>query len=115
MGILALAACRPLDPIEPGSTPPAPERHSAGVVTATYRLTDADVSAVVHGVSVARQLPVSHPIGVTRLSQAQFVERLLHRRDDGKPAQGLTEESAFLVGFDFVPPPDRRHGIASIA
>ncbi len=112
VALLALAGCRPPEAVEPEggvgvASPPATESRS-------FRLTNEDIDAVVRGVSAARQLPVSHPVGVTRLSQAKFVERLLGRRDADKGAQDLTEESAFLVGFDFVPAPGQRKGLASV-
>jgi hypothetical protein len=72
------------------------------------------VDAVVRGVSAARQLAPKRPVSVVRLDPRAFTERLLGRPGDKPAREGLSAESAFLLGFDFLPRPGERAGIATM-
>jgi hypothetical protein len=108
--ILFAAACG--GPVVRGTS--APPARASSAPAPTFALTDADVEIVVRGVSVARQLAPRRAISVTRLEQRRFVEQLLSRRDSKAASEELTPEAAFLVGFDFVPPPSKRGGVATM-
>lgn len=85
---------------------------------ATYVVTDDDVAEIVKDVSTARQLAVSRPIAVERLDRKRFVAQLLEGEgqdgDDDAAPNELTQESAFLVGFDFMPEPSKRKPVATM-
>jgi hypothetical protein len=96
---VAQSAPAPVEPAEP-----APR----------FEISDQDIALLVRDVSAARQLPPTHPVAVTRLARAPFLARLLERRGGAEPAGKLSEESAFLLGFDFVPDPSQRARVASL-
>jgi hypothetical protein len=90
----------------------APQPAEAPPPAPTFTLSDGDVEGVVRQVSAARQLSPKHPVAVTRLDHAHFVERLVGGRAAGAESAALSRESAFLLGFDFLPQPAKRAGIA---
>lgn len=84
---------------------------SAPVAAAkTFVLDDHDVAEILRDTSAARQLAPTKPIPVVRLDRRSFVEHLLA----GRHSTTLTPDAAFLVGFDFVPQPGKRGGVARI-
>jgi hypothetical protein len=108
--LLLLAGCsaRPRAAAAPGEpAKPAAEQR-------TFTLADQAVEEVVRSVSAARQLSPKRPVAVERLDQRRFVERLLAGRDAKASGGGLSEESAFLLAFDFIPQPGKRGGIATV-
>ena len=114
LGALVLATACGGSAKQGTSAPSEPASQAPSTPRPTFVLTDEDVGTVVHHVSVARQLPPRHPIAVARLEHRKFVEQLLSRREPRDASEGLTPESAFLVGFDFVPPPSKRSAIAGL-
>lgn len=106
--LLLAASCGP----RPTASRPAPE---ASPPSPAFALEDRDIDGVIRLVSAARQLQPKRPIDVVRLDQARFVQRLLGGRAAQKePGDALTPEAAFLLGFDFLPEPSKRAGIATI-
>ena len=99
------------------TTPAAPE----GLVTGsappprTFVLDDRQIEETLRESSAARQLAPKRPVAVERLELEQFVARLLGPSESAQPqGPALTQEAAFLLGFDFVPQPGTRAGVASI-
>jgi hypothetical protein len=90
-----------------------------GAPTAKLRLTDADAEKIVHEVAIARQLTPTRPVAIVRVDHARFIDHLLHDANGesggtgGSNPNALSPEAAFLLAFDFVPPPGQRGGIAS--
>ncbi|NUP12562.1 MAG: hypothetical protein HOW73_41490 [Polyangiaceae bacterium] len=76
-------------------------------------LSDEEVRDIIRTTSEARSLPAKREIAVVRLPEKEYREDVAKRyRDDAKPDEASASD-AFLVGFDFLPPPDKRVGIAS--
>jgi hypothetical protein len=112
--LLAAAGCVTATPptqLHPKTT----AAHVAAAATAkTYEITDKDVDDIVQEVSVARQLAPTKTVAVQRLDAAAFAERVAGEVEAPESApEGLSQESAFLVGFDFLPAPSQRGGLAS--
>lgn len=83
----------------------------------TFALDDHEVEEIVRDSSAARQLAPTKTIPVVRLDRKAFVERLLGGPSKEAKAEEdpkLTADAAFLLGFDFVPQPGKRAGVASI-
>jgi hypothetical protein len=95
------------------SSPPEAGR-AAPVQGPTLVLADRDVEEVVRNTAVARQLQPKKPVTVERLGLQRFVARLMGSRERDAEKAGLTQEAAFLLGFDFVPEPGKRAGVASV-
>jgi hypothetical protein len=89
-----------------GSTAPAARGRLA--------LSDRDVENIVRDTSGARQLPPKRPVAVARVGLDTFRARLLGHHEQGGEGDKLTQEAAFLLGFNFVPQPNKRAGIASL-
>lgn len=85
----------------PGAAPPA--------------LDAATIQKVIEEVAAARQLPVTRPIDVSLLERAEFLAALEPSPASAAEAAELSPEAAFLLGFDFVPPPGARGGIRTVA
>jgi hypothetical protein len=81
----------------------------------TYEITDADVDEIVREVSVARQLAPTRPVAVERLDAKHFSQRVASHAppSDDAAATGLSADDAFLLGFDFMPEPDKRAHVAT--
>lgn len=94
-----------------GAPPEAPQARGSH---RTFKLGDAAVDQVVRSVSAARQLAPKRPVAVTRLDRERFVKHLLGAPEAKHDGAALTPEAAFLLGFDFIPQPGKRSGIASI-
>jgi hypothetical protein len=82
------------------------------------RLTDAEAEKIVREVAAARQLTPTRPVAVVRVDHERFIDHLLHdgsgeNGGENTKANALSPEAAFLLAFDFVPPPGQRAGIAS--
>lgn len=108
---LLAARCSP----QVASTLPGPEPGIASLPSGGFALVDRDVDGVVRTVTAARQLPPKKPIQIVRLDQRAFVERLLAGRNaKGHSEAELSTEAAFLLGFDFIPQPDKRAGISTM-
>lgn len=113
---LALGCGGPRPPGGPMEAAPAPaEDGRPAAPKRAFTLTDAAIDALVQQVSAARQVPPRRPVKITRLDPKPFVAHLLHGRQAKPAGAGLTEESAFLLGFNFVPEPGKRGGISSMS
>ena len=75
-------------------------------------LSEHDVDAVPRSVAVARQLPARREIQVERVKERAF-RALLREESPAVDESGLSPRAAFLLGFDFVPPPSERARLAS--
>jgi hypothetical protein len=91
---------------------PQPEPAGKPAEARVFTLEDRDIEEIVRDGSAARQLQPKRPVAVERLDRRRFAERLLGPRAPAAPATDLTEESAFLLGFDFLPRPDKRAGVS---
>lgn len=96
-----------------------PRREAMGPLGAidekpTFTLTTADIESVVSGVSAGRQLPVTRPVSIERLGPKAFFDRYIQGRTPTQAATSLTAESAFLIGFDFLPEPSKRTALPTI-
>ena len=87
----------------------------AGPTAGRFALTDHDVEEIVRDSSAARQIAPKKPVAVVRLDIQKFRERLAGGHDDKQGGDKLSQEAAFLLGFDFVPQPGKRGGIATIS
>jgi hypothetical protein len=112
--VFTAVACGGVPPVHSTTTGArlAPEK---ATTAKAYEITDADVDEIVREVSVARQLAPTHPVAVERLDPKRFRERVANgagAADEPSPA-GLSPDDAFLLGFDFMPQPDKRAHVAT--
>lgn len=97
----------------------APKPRAAGPPTteasqpALPALTQDDVQRIVASVSGARSLMLERPVQVELLTPEAYRRELSQRIDEGGEEADGTFDEAFLVGFDFLPPPDKRQGLAT--
>jgi hypothetical protein len=97
------------------STPEGPPGKAPATAGKTFALDDRDVEEIVRESSAARQLAPMKPVAIERLEIRAFVARLLGAPSAAKPGgPELTQEAAFLIGFDFVPQPGKRAGVATV-
>jgi hypothetical protein len=111
------------------NAPPSPGSPASPGAAGALALTDADVEAIVGDTGAARQLQAKRPVEVVRLELPHFKARLLGHSvtmgasppnpGDAASAGGagetdLSPDAAFLLGFDFVPRPDKRAGVSSM-
>ncbi len=98
----------------PASRNPAPGVSAKGAAPGrTYELSDTAVDDIVRDVSVGRQLSPTRPVSIVRLDRAAFTKQLFSDEDTPEPQGTLTANSAFLLGFDFMPAPDKRAHVAT--
>src|SRR5262245_56485265 len=103
VGLLACSGARPTG----GSA-------GAAAQAAPRYLGETDIRGVLDRVAVARQLPPSRPIRVNRVDRATFVGLLREDMRGGEgDADALSPTAAFLLGFNLVPPPEGRGGLAT--
>ena len=87
----------------------------APVQAKTFVLDDREVEEIVRESSAARQLAPKTPVAVERLEPQRFVARLLGGHADAAPGgPQLTQEAAFLIGFDFLPQPGKRAEVSTL-
>jgi hypothetical protein len=112
LGVGIGAACVP-----PGGVVATPGAGAKGTPEERrLTLSDHDVEDLVRDATAARQLAPKKPVAVVRLDLKSFRERLLGGRGGGDgEGEKLTADAAFMVGFDFVPQPAKRAGVASVA
>lgn len=110
--LAALLVCAGCGGAGPSTAPP--EAPPAAAPRRIFTLADTTVEQVVRTVSAARQLAPKRAVAVTRLDKQRFVEHLLGKPGDARDPSALTPEAAFLIGFDFLPQPGKRSGIASV-
>jgi hypothetical protein len=96
------------------NAPPAGGAPTAPAAKGRLALSDRDVENIVRDTSGARQLAPKRPVAVVRVGLQTFRERLLGHHEASGEGDKLTQESAFLLGFNFVPQPSKRAGIASL-
>jgi hypothetical protein len=87
---------------------------AASPAAGQFTLTDHDVEEIVRDASAARQIAPQKQVAVVRLDLQRFRARLARGHDDKPAGDELSQEAAFLLGFDFVPQPGKRGSIASI-
>jgi len=75
-------------------------------------LSQEDTKRIVTMVSGARSLLVKREVKVQHLAPDEFRKELTSRIDEPPGKGEITFDQAFLAGFDFLPPPDKRDGIA---
>jgi hypothetical protein len=92
-------------------TAPEAERERERTRRASRTLTERDVDAVLRSVSVARQLEARRDIRVDHVGPREF-RALLRDDEPAVDERGLSPRAAFLLGFDFVPPPAERARVA---
>jgi len=110
---LLAAACAP-PPVR--TTPSAPAAASPAKVSraATFHVTDDDVEAVVRWVSVGRQLVPTRKVKIAWVDPAHFRDHLFDGEGHAQAEGGaLGGDAAFLLGFNFLPPPGARADVAS--
>jgi hypothetical protein len=78
-------------------------------------LTAQDIEAVLAAVPVARQLEIKRRIQIDRLEEKAFRRLLRDEHIEESTDEGLTPDSALLMGFNFLPPPEKRAELASHA
>ena len=109
--LLLLTGCGAAPPGEAAGVAPPP---AATAPEPTFALTDRDIAEVVRTVGAARQLAPARPVAIERLPLQRFAERLLGKGPAKPAGEALTPEAAFLLGFDFVPAPGARAGVATL-
>ena len=74
-----------------------------------------DVRAIIGKVSAARQLPIQHEVAIERVDGEGFAEVLSERLSTpaGDAEEGIDPHAAFLLAFDFLPPPAERATVAT--
>ncbi len=114
LGLVAVA-CAPAPPrptitaSSHGASPAA-----AGATTESFRITDQDVEAVVRAVSVGRQLVPTRKVKIAWVEPAHFLDHLFESEGaSGAPDGSLGGDTAFLLGFNFLPQPGQRAKVAS--
>jgi len=92
--------------LSPGSGSPQPSFRT---------LTRAELEHIAEQVAVARKLRARRVV-IDHLSPEAFAARVAANvvSDDTARSEGLSEEQAFLLGFNFVPRPEERSGISGV-
>lgn len=88
----------------------APRRRPAKELPA---LTSEEAERISELVGVARQLDPKRPINIRLLPRSEFLKELTATASSGDDDAAAKRDEAFLVGFDFLPPPARREGLAT--
>jgi hypothetical protein len=111
--LLGIMACGGAFPVEGSASTTHATLPAKTPKSRTYEISDKDIDEIVREVSVARQLSPTRPVAVERLDPKRFKAKLAHGPSARDDEEGLTADAAFLLGFDFLPEPDKRAQVAS--